>query len=88
MLLGLVKQPESGVDPAAFRLGPGEAHEEPAADLGGGRVTTVRVGPDEPQPGAQLPHRDRGPAILAGRQAGLVHAGRPAGQRRGGHVRG
>ena len=32
--LGLVEQPEADLHPAAFRLGPGQADQQPAADLG------------------------------------------------------
>jgi hypothetical protein len=31
--LGLVEQPETGLDPATFRFRPGQAEQEPAADL-------------------------------------------------------
>ena len=88
MLLGLVQQPEAGVHPAAFRFGPGQADQQPATDLGDGGVAAAGIGPDEPQPRAQLAHGGGGPAVVAGRQAGRVHPGGPVRERYRGHVRG
>jgi hypothetical protein len=74
--LRLVEQPEAVRDPAPFRFGPGQADQQPGADLGGGRAA-VRGPPGQPQPGAQLAHRGRGPAVVTGGQGGRVQAGGP-----------
>jgi hypothetical protein len=88
VLLSLVKQPEADVHPPAFGLGPGQADQQPAADLGDSRVAAVWRGPDQPQPRAQLAHGRRGPSVIARGQGGRVQPGGPVRERGRAHVRG
>ena len=88
MLLGFVEQPEAGVHSASLRFGPGEADQQPTADLRYSGEVAGQVRSDQPEPGAQLPDGDCRAPVIAGYQGGRMHPGGPVGERHCAHVRG
>ncbi len=75
--LSLVEQPESGLNPAAFRLRPGEAEQQPAPELQQRGIIAGGAAVDEPQARAQLPDGERRPTVVAGCHADRVQPGSP-----------